>query len=229
MAIDRYLLDQSIQNNIPSTIRFYTWSKPTISLGYHQHKYPPHWHDVIWQNQPLDLIKRPTGGRAVLHQGDLTYSMITGDFTGKRLVVYQQICEFLIRGWQSLGVELKYGTVGKDYAHNPNCFGTATAADLVLDNGYKMIGSAQLIKEGRILQHGSMKLSPDRALFEQVFGEFIPSPIEGNLPIEVIIEALTEAVMNTFNIDLQVLPFSDREWAEIRKIAQDWNYLKTPV
>ena len=134
MAIDRWLLEQHQQKNHPPTLRFYTWSPPAISLGYHQRQYPEYWEYLTWQGEKLDLVRRPSGGRAVLHQGDLTYAVVTSGLTGSRLQMYEKICEFLIQGWRSLGVELHYGTEGRGYIHNPNCFATATSADLVLSD-----------------------------------------------------------------------------------------------
>jgi lipoate---protein ligase len=217
MSIDRWLLDQHILGQIPPTLRFYTWSKPTISLGYHQRHYPEHWQSLVWQDLPVDLVKRPTGGRGVLHQGDLTYALIGSGFVGKRVEVYQQICQFLIDGWRSLNVELGYGTAGTGYIHNPNCFGTATSADLVCADGYKLIGSAQLIKSGAILQHGSMRLNPDLELFHQVFGETIASPPNEifQLTHAQIIDALTSSAQKHFQIEFEIEPLSDRELSQI--------------
>ena len=149
MAIDRWLVEQHKLGLHPPTLRFYTWSPVAISLGYHQSKFPPHWQQITWNGQLVDLVRRPTGGRAVLHQGDLTYAVVTSGLNGNRTQVYQQLCEFLIAGWQSLGIELQYGVAGRGYIHNPNCFGTATGADLVLPDGNKLIGSAQL-KRGQV-------------------------------------------------------------------------------
>jgi lipoate-protein ligase A len=126
----------------------------------------------------VPLVRRPTGGRAVLHQGDLTYMVVTSGLTGKRKDIYQTICEFLIEGWRSLGMELHYGAAGRDYIHNPNCFGTATGADLLSSEGYKLIGSAQLQRGKAILQHGSMVLSRNSELFTQVFAEPVPPPVQ---------------------------------------------------
>jgi lipoate---protein ligase len=221
MSIDRWLLDQHILGQIPPTLRFYTWPKPTISLGYHQRHYPDHWQSLVWQDSKVDLVKRPTGGRGVLHQGDLTYALIGSGFGGKRVEIYQQICRFLIDGWRSLNVELGYGTAGTGYIHNPNCFGTATSADLVCADGYKLIGSAQLIKSGAILQHGSIRLNPDLELFRQVFGETItqpPSPIS-QLTHAQIIDALTISAQNHFQVKFEVEPLSDRAWSEIREYS----------
>lgn len=217
MAIDSWLLHRHILGEIPPTLRFYTWSNPTISLGYHQRHYPEHWQNLTWQDKLVDLIKRPTGGRGVLHQGDLTYALIISGLVGNRSNVYQQICQFLIDGWRSLGIQLDYGTAGKGYIHNPNCFGTATSADLVCEDGYKLIGSAQLIKSGAILQHGSMRLHPDLELFKQVFDESIdlPPPPISDLAHDRIIAALITAAQNHFKIKLAIEPLTDREWSQI--------------
>ncbi len=223
MSIDRWLLEQHILGQIPPTLRFYTWSQPTISLGYHQRHYPEHWRSLVWHDQPVDLVKRPTGGRGVLHQGDLTYALIGSGFVGKRVEVYQQICQFLIDGWRSIGIDLQYGTAGTGYIHNPNCFGTATSADLVCADGYKLIGSAQLIKSGAVLQHGSMRLNPDVELFEKVFGETISLPPGAILQLAVhqIIDALIQAAQTHFQVNFEIEPLNDREWAQIRGEYQD--------
>jgi lipoate---protein ligase len=217
MAIDEWLLEQHLGGKIPSTLRFYTWLPIAISIGYHQRNYPSSWDSLIWEGEPIELVKRPTGGRGVLHQGDLTYAVITSGLDGNRSAIYQQICQFLIAGWRELEVDLTYGETGRGYIHNPNCFGTATAADLVCANGYKLIGSAQLIRSGAILQHGSMRLNPDRVLYDRVFGTDIltpPDPIT-QLSILTITETLIAALKNCFGIDLEIEPLTDREWAQI--------------
>ena len=197
MAIDEWLLEQHRHNHHPATLRFYTWQSTTISLGYHQRKIPSHWSNVTWQGQAVQLVRRPTGGRAVLHQGDLTYMVVTSDIPGKPTDVYEYICQFLIQGWRSLGVELHYGEKGRGYIGNPNCFATATGADLVTTEGHKFIGSAQLRRGNAVLQHGSMLLNPDPQLFQQVFGQEITPP-SFSLSLEVIIEALTKAAWEVF-------------------------------
>lgn len=217
MAIDRWLLEQHQSGKHPSTLRFYTWSPSAISLGYHQRQYPEYWQNLTWQGHKLDLVRRPTGGRAVLHQGDLTYAVITSGITGNRLQVYEKICEFLIQGWRSLGVELRYGTEGRGYIHNPNCFGTATSADLVLPDGTKIIGSAQLRRGGTILQHGSIRLQPDAELFTQVFGaeSFTTVQLPQNLSVEKIIADLVTAASDCFDMQIELQPLSRSEWEEI--------------
>lgn len=221
MALDEWLLEQHRLGLHPPALRFYTWSPAAISLGYHQRRWPDFWENLSWENTKLDLVRRPTGGRAVLHQGDLTYAVITSGISGSRMQVYQKLCEFLIVGWRSLGVNLHYGTAGRGYIHNPNCFATATGADLLLDNGSKLIGSAQVYRDGAILQHGSMLLQPDRSLFSQVFPETAPPRINFpiNLPEKSLIlsalQALILAAESCFNTQLVLHPLSDLEWQSI--------------
>ncbi|NJP10079.1 MAG: lipoate--protein ligase family protein [Leptolyngbyaceae cyanobacterium RU_5_1] len=221
MAIDIWLLEQHLLGNLPPTLRFYTWSQPTISLGYHQRNFPAHWKNLLWQERPVELVKRPTGGRGVLHHGDLTYAFVSSEFIGKRAQVYCQICKFLIDGWRSLGVELSFGTAGRGYIHNPNCFGTATSADLVCNDGYKLIGSAQLIRSGAILQHGSMRIDPDLELCDRVFGEPMasPPPSVSRLEIAELVSALVNAASEYFDVDFCPQPLSEQEWSEIAIVA----------
>lgn len=225
MAIDRWLLDQHRAGLHPPTLRFYTWSPAAISLGYHQRHYPEAWRSLQWQQHPIELVQRPSGGRAVLHQGDLTYAVITSGLEGDRCAAYRTLCEFLIAGWRMLGVPLHYGTAAGGYHQQANCFGLATSADLVTAEGTKLIGSAQLRRGSAILQHGSMRLHPDPELAALVFGEdiitgdrFLPSPLD-TLPEaalwRVISQALSQAAEETFGIHLHTAPLTLSEWQSI--------------
>ena len=250
MAIDRYLLEQHRHRNHSLTtgsnidrrsrtyegvLRFYTWKPAAISLGYHQREYPPSWQALTWQGQPLDIVRRPTGGRAVLHQGDLTYAIVTSLPPGKRLEVYKQICQFLITGWRSLGVDLEYGTASKEYIEHQNCFATATGSDLVTTAGNKVIGSAQLRRGKTVLQHGSAILNTDRNLYQQVFDaplkqtllEVIsPSNVraigycDGDLAAKII-NSLLKAATTIFKIDLVEQSLSTTEWQDIASMGKE--------
>jgi lipoate-protein ligase A len=221
MAIDRWLLEKHQQEEHPPTLRFYTWSTPAISLGYHQKNYPERWKQISWQGQPLEIIRRPTGGRAVLHQGDLTYAVITSANHGKRLGIYKQICQFLLDGWRSLGIELYYGDDKNQYIQNCNCFATATSADLVTVNGNKIIGSAQLRRKNAILQHGSMLFTTEPTLYEQVFNQPAPVNLQAlivtkeNNSLQSIVDSLIEAAKACFKIDLVERSLSSTEWEDI--------------
>lgn len=219
MQVDRWLFDQHRLGKMPSVLRFYQWSPVAISLGYHQRKYPPHWDDVVYQGQSLDIISRPTGGRAVLHQGDLTYAVITSGLTGKRTEIYKSLCQFLIAGWEKLGISLSYGQQ-RINPHHPSCFHTATSADLVMTNGFKFIGSAQLIEAEAILQHGSMRINPDPVLLTKVFES--PFSFEHqpnfNYTLEEMIEVLIRSTEQCYNIKLNYQPLTPEEWKQIKLV-----------
>ncbi len=159
----------------------------------------------------------------MLHYRDLTYAIVTSGLPGNRVQAYQTICEFLIQGWRSLGVELHYGQAGRSYIHNANCFGTSTGADLVLPNGSKLIGSAQLRKGTAILQHGSIQLQPDSNLFRQVFaGEVVlpnlPLKFQGEFLIEAVIDALFDAASTCFEAEFNIQPLSEVEWQAVQAL-----------
>ena len=213
MAIDRWLLRQHYQGHAPPTLRFYTWSPVAISLGCYQQNFPDYWQQLIWQEQPIEIVRRPTGGRAVLHQGELTYAIVTSGITGSRVRAYQQLCQFLQQGWHHLGLDLDYGQKGKIYHQQPNCFASSTAADLVDAMGHKIIGSAQLYQGKAILQHGSMRLCPDTKLFRSALNEVIPSsfPYQKLSRIPQIICELTKAAKDCFQADFLYQPLSSSE------------------
>ncbi|HAC64914.1 MAG TPA: biotin--protein ligase [Cyanothece sp. UBA12306] len=223
MAIDNWLFSQHEKGNHRPTLRFYTWSSATISLGRLQKKCPEYWYNITWDKKPLDLVHRSTGGRAVLHQGDLTYSVINSLDNRKTLEIYQDICQFLIKGWLSLGIQLDYGTAKRGYINNPSCFNTATVADLITPDGSKLIGSAQRRGKRSILQHGSMVFNTDKSLFETIFKQPAPwnlslkKQLSKNYSLETIINVLTEAAKTHFDIELVTKSISKNEWQEINK------------
>ncbi len=216
MAIDQWLFAQCHANLHPPVLRFYGWTPAAISLGYHQKQWPTHWRSLQWQDQPLDLVRRPTGGRAVLHAGDLTYCLVLPHQSGHRRETYEYICRFLIEGWRSLDLPLTFGQAGRGYQRQVNCFESATAADLVMPSGEKLIGSAQAWRGQTVLQHGSMQLQPNLELQRQVFGEGMEG---GEIakqqhfpPVPKIMDALTQAAVEQFGITFEICPLVPAEW-----------------
>ncbi|AHB87565.1 lipoate-protein ligase A LplA [Thermosynechococcus sp. NK55a] len=212
MAVDCWLW----QGSDRPCLRFYTWSPPAISLGYRQRQIPQQWQHQHWQGQPVELVRRPTGGRAVLHQGDLTYSLVVWGLGQRRQQVYADLCQFLKVGFERLGWPLQLGQ--ERYRANApiNCFARATVADLVLPTGEKVIGSAQAWRGDRVLQHGSIVLTPDPNLWQQVFGSV---PHRQSLPpLPVVQRALLDAFEAQWQVSLTPEPLSDREWQDINRI-----------
>ena len=236
MATDYWLLEQLIAGHLPPTLRFYQWSPPALSLGYHQKAWPHHWQTLTWQGRPVDLVRRPTGGRAVLHQGDLTYA-IAMPLTVARQAAYQQICDALIAAWQQLGVSLRYGTAGSGYRHQANCFALATAADLVTDRGYKLIGSAQLRRDRYLLQHGAIRLWPNAEFHSQVFNDHAasiaerPTEIPASPDADFLVKLQTssqQALARSLGITFVELPLSAAEIADIEENSTAFANLAGP-
>jgi lipoate-protein ligase A len=183
MAIDQSLLQASLMTpaGAPS-LRLYRWSRPTLSLGHHQRALPPHWLELA-ANGTIDLVRRPSGGRAVLHGGDITYALVWPAPPPQRSRAYGLACGWLCRAFAELGHPLHFGRRAPS-RERASCFATSTAADLVHRDGAKRIGSAQLWSRGTLLQHGSIQIAPAGDLWRILFGEdppqLVPLPLVGS-------------------------------------------------
>ncbi|MFM7314761.1 MAG: lipoyl protein ligase domain-containing protein [Cyanobium sp.] len=226
MAIDEWLLDRAVacsrgrdggRGVLPAAVlRFYSWSRPTLSLGWHQRHLKPRWLDLQSRGH-LQLVRRPSGGRAVLHAGELTYALVWPGAPVQRREAYHQACSWLQSGFAALGMPLAFGEQKADPDH-PSCFASSTAADLVHRGGGKRIGSAQLWRQGVLLQHGSIQLKPDRALWRRVLDEEPPPIPPLDLPTEQLIERLRDAAgqqLNPASGALQEAPLTPAEWSGI--------------
>jgi lipoate-protein ligase A len=164
MAVDEALLDGVGARTAPATLRFYRWSPACLSLGYFQAL------DVVDQVacrvMGVDIVRRPTGGRAILHDAELTYSItlpaaVLGHKAGI-LPSYHRISRALQAGLRTLGV---LTTMAPESAaptaaeHGAACFDRPSAHEILLD-GKKLIGSAQVRRGSAILQHGSILVEP---------------------------------------------------------------------
>lgn len=175
MACDDWLLEQA-----QPAFRLYHWSRPSLSLGFHQRAIPTPWLALARQGR-LDLVRRPSGGRAVLHAGGLTYALVWPGAPRQRRLAYRQACSWLQQAFADLGQPLGFGGAGADTA-GPNCFATATDADLIHRGGAKRVGSAQFWRRGCLLQHGEILLQPAAELWQELFGE--PPPHLSPLPLQ---------------------------------------------
>ena len=174
MALDAWMLQQLAGGSGPM-LRFYRWIRPTLSLGVHQRQLEPHWPELAAAGV-IDSVRRPSGGRAVLHAGELTYSLVCRPVSRRRLEAYGQACRWLQEAFAGLGQPLQFGAAAAVDAHRrSSCFARAAAADLVHANGAKRIGSAQLWRGPLLLQHGSVLLDPPQPLWRQVFGQDPPA------------------------------------------------------
>ena len=173
MQIDSDLLDNAIKEQIQEPIfRLYAWEPACISLGRNQKDDFLNFEFLKTKN--IDVVKRLTGGRALLHDNEITYSYICPVTSlkngGNVTESYKEICQFLIDGFKKLGIELTLGGEKGVHTKFDYCMLISTGADLCYD-GKKFIGSAQCRKEGYILQHGSILYDYNRNLLEEIFNE----------------------------------------------------------
>lgn len=175
MQIDNDLLEFAIKNQqIEPTFRLYGWSPACVSLGRNQSGNFLNYEHLKAHN--IDVTKRLTGGRAILHDKELTYSYICPiSFlkNGQSVVEsYKEICQFLIDGFYSLGIKLDFPKDKKPNTKFEYCMQISTNADLCFEDK-KFIGSAQARKQGYILQHGSILYEYNQDLLKQIFNENI--------------------------------------------------------
>ena len=168
MAIDEALLLTMAHTAQPQPVlRFYGWSPATLSLGYAQ-SYHKEVDEEACLAEGIEIVRRPTGGRAVLHQYELTYSVIAPEHdphvSGTVIESYLKISQALLKGLKALGVPAEMiACGGLNGASSSACFDAPSWYELVVD-GRKLVGSAQVRKEGMLLQHGSILLHFDADL-----------------------------------------------------------------
>ncbi|MCI4136370.1 octanoyltransferase LipM [Bacillus vallismortis] len=170
MALDEALLYWHSEKKIPPVIRFYGWNPATLSVGYFQNiKKEINFEAVHKYN--LGFVRRPTGGRGVLHDQELTYSVIVSEehpeMPATVTEAYRVISEGILQGFRNLGLDAYFAIPRtekeKESLKNPRssvCFDAPSWYELVVE-GRKVAGSAQTRQKGVILQHGSILLDLD--------------------------------------------------------------------
>ncbi|MBD1373200.1 lipoate--protein ligase family protein [Hazenella sp. IB182357] len=160
MAIDEAIMEAMREKTVEPTIRFYGWMPTTLSIGYFQRVEE----EIDLQQlkrQQIDLVRRMTGGRAVLHDQELTYSIIMPEnYPGLPHTIsesYRILSTGLLLGYKKLGIdaELAKPSRKKEPILSAACFDQPSDYELIV-GGKKMAGSAQLRQRGVVLQHGSI-------------------------------------------------------------------------
>ncbi len=176
MQKDAELLDNAVNNKLSEPVfRLYGWSPACVSLGRNQKN--DFLNGIFLKENNIDVVRRLTGGRALLHDNEITYSYICPVSSLKHgenvTESYKEISQFLIENLKKIGIELEFG--GKPArGHFDYCMLVSTGADLCF-KGKKLIGSAQFRKDGYILQHGSILYDYNRELLEKIFNETLDS------------------------------------------------------
>ncbi len=182
MAVDEAMLLAHARDFALPTLRFYGWNPSCLSLGRLQKQLPD---AVSSASTEFDIVRRPTGGRAVWHAAEITYcSVVRAELLPPEsrgvAGAYAYLSAGFLRGLQSLGlaVEMAPGGVRTDGA---NCFAASAGCDFVIE-GKKLIGAAQCRKDEAILQHGSLLVSIDETQWRANAG----GPMDGATSLEAL-------------------------------------------
>lgn len=178
MALDEALLEWHSEGKIPPTIRFYGWNPATLSIGYFQ-KVEKEIDLEAVKKYGLGFVRRPTGGRGVLHDRELTYSVIVSEEHPEMpktvTEAYRVISEGILEGFKNLGLDAYFAIprtdeekAGLKSPRSAVCFDAPSWYELVVE-GRKVAGSAQTRQKGVILQHGSILLDLDEDMLFDLF------------------------------------------------------------
>jgi len=171
MALDHALMTRARQGG-EAVLRVYEWSAPVLSLGRNQRALGVY-SDEELARRGITAVRRPTGGRALLHHREITYSLTAPAITGERLgVMYGRVNVLLLQALAALGVAAvpaRPVSRSRPPTGMP-CFAEPSRGEIVVD-GRKLVGSAQWRDAGALLQHGSILVENDQGLLPLLMRE----------------------------------------------------------
>lgn len=247
MALDEALLEWHSQGEIGPVLRFYEWEPATLSIGYFQRVEKEIDMAAVKAHQ-LGFVRRPTGGRGVLHEHELTYSVIvTEDYPDMPDTVteaYRVISGGLLEGFRNLGLKAEFSVPEtkkqSDDLKRPKsavCFDAPSWYELVVE-GKKVAGSAQTRQKGVILQHGAILLSLDEEKLVSLFKfdseetrkrmlESLPNKAvaidrltDKEISMDTCIDAFSKGFEKALAIELQPLELSHEQQQFVKEIEK---------
>ncbi len=239
MAIDEAVLLRHLEGQAPPTLRVFRWTQPSISLGRFQ-QVEREINLERCERQGIALVRRPTGGRAVYHRDEFTYSFVSGRAYGIPagiVAAYAYLAQGLIAALEQVGVhaELSEGRVSKQ--PSAACFASSTQADLT-SSGFKLIGSAQVWKDDALLQQGSLPIDdrsaefysllrfPDEDARAQALAQYreMTTPLHTFAPHvtwDEIAQAFRAGFSQALQVEFQPGELTDEEWTLARRLAEE--------
>lgn len=234
MAIDKAVIVSNSNKKVPPTVRFYTWKPPTISIGYFQSL-----EEEIDLNNckefGVDYVRRITGGGAVFHEEELTYSIIIPEshpqIPKNIMESYGRICGAVIKGLKNLGIESEYKPIND-----------------IITSGKKISGNAQTRKMKTVLQHGtvltdvdvdkmfSLLKVPNEKIKDKLIADVkervtsIKHVLGREIPFDDVAKAMKKGFEEEFNVELVEGTLTDEEIDLAKKFekecfsARDWNH-----
>jgi len=243
MAVDEALFNKCEREENKTFIRFYGWNPPSVSIGRSQKAKSVINHNKT-KDKGIDFVRRPTGGKTVLHYDELTYSVNSSDsfFVDSSSVryIYNLIAKALLRGLKNLKLDAKI--VSKDPKGLPRtnlpCFSYPTRDEIVIKNK-KIIGSAQKRTKNAFLQHGSVPVKDIREIYADLTNLDKNILLKTMTTIEVesgeksfkkITESFIKGFEEEFEIELEKYSFNSLEEKEINDLINNkyskssWNF-----
>ncbi len=176
MAIDEAILWAVAEGKSRPTLRFYGWQPPCLSIGYSQSMQGEVDVDRC-REAGIGLVRRPTGGRSILHADELTYSVVAPQseprVAGGVIESYRRLSAGLVVGLRALRLAVTQVETADDKGKSAACFDAPSSYEITV-GGKKLVGSAQMRKKSVVLQHGSLPLEGDVA---RIF-DFLKVPSE---------------------------------------------------
>lgn len=229
MALDE-AISESVAAGGPPTIRFYTWNPKAVSIGYFQSM-----HDEVdvprCRVHGVDVIRRRTGGGAVYHDNELTYSVIapTHLFPREIIASYRHICAWIIHGLHTLGIAAEFVPIN----------------DIIV-SGKKISGNAQTRRKNVLLQHGTILYTVDvdtmftllrvpnekvrNTLIQDVKQRVTSVSLQAHVPFQRLYEVMFETFQRTTNAENGRVTQQERTRAQelaVQRYVQDsWTYLR---
>ncbi|TES92730.1 MAG: lipoate--protein ligase family protein [Candidatus Cloacimonadota bacterium] len=240
MAVDEAILDGVIDKSSPETIRFFDFCPPAITIGRLQKM--EEINVSLCKKNRIDVVRRLTGGRAVVHSGDFTFSLIIKKnnpiLGGNIYETYKAISEAFLYSLRSLNIPVKWEKVKhakemkKDVylQHNPFCFSSISRYELTIHKK-KVLGVSQYRRKDAILVQGSLLLKRPRSAFFDIFtiDDFFYIEESKVLSFEFFSDKLKDGMEHTYNINIERRELSTEE-LERKKLlknkyeSEEWNY-----
>ena len=243
MAVDEAILESVYSGDSLPTLRLYAWQPGCLSLGYAQ-SFSEVDTDAL-KTYGWDVVRRPTGGRAILHIDELTYSVIAPEreprVKGGVMESYLQLSRALMRSLQLLGLEPqakeKETTKHKDKP-NPVCFEVPSNYEITV-NGKKLVGSAQARRKEGVLQHGALPLFgdltriitalrfPDQAVQESAKDRLLSHATTVEIVLGKVItwdqasEAFQQGFEETLNLILEENDITEKERLRAQELIEE--------
>ncbi len=247
MALDEALLEWHSRGEIGPVLRFYEWDPATLSIGYFQSVEKEIDLDAV-EKHGLGFVRRPTGGRGVLHEHELTYSVIvTEEYPGMPETVteaYRVLSGGLLEGFRNLGLQAEFSVPDSkeqnDYLKKPKsavCFDAPSWYELLVE-GKKVAGSAQTRQKGVILQHGAILLGLDEDKLVSLFkfdseesrermrislpnkAVAIDRLTDRDISVEECVEAFTKGFETALDIVLQPMELTEEQLLYVKEIEE---------